>query len=198
MRAATGRPRQGPSPWTSYNIKVQGLGPWWVQGDALALPSFDRSMVGMSFSVRDARPDDLPAVLGLMAQLNPEDAPLDPARAVATWRDILARPGVHTLVACCDETVLACLTLVLVPNLSRGAKPYAMIENVVTDASHRGQRIGRRLLDAAVQRAWDAGAYKVMLMTGSKKESTLGFYRAAGFADDKTAFQIRRVDYVRD
>jgi len=28
-------------------------------------------------------------------------------------------------------------------------------------------------------------------MTGSKQGSTLGFYRAAGFAHDKTAFQIR-------
>ena len=31
--------------------------------------------------------------------------------------------------------------------------------------------------------------YKIMLMTGSKKESTLNFYRKAGYnSDDKTAF----------
>jgi len=34
--------------------------------------------------------------------------------------------------------------------------------------------------------------YKVMMMTGSKQGSTLGFYRAAGFTQDQTAFQIRR------
>ena len=152
----------------------------------------------MSFSVRAAGPDDLDAVLGLLAQLNPEDVPPDTELAAVTWRGILAQPGVQSLVGCLGEVVVACLTLVVVPNLSRGVRPYAMIENVVTDAAHRGQRVGRRLLDAAVQRAWDAGAYKVMLMTGSKKESTLGFYRAAGFSDDKTAFQIRRVDYIRD
>ena len=152
----------------------------------------------MSFSVRAAGPDDLDAVLGLLAQLNPEDVPPDTELAAVTWRGILAQPGVQSLVGCLGEVVVACLTLVVVPNLSRGARPYAMIENVVTDAALRGQRVGRRLLDAAVQRAWDAGAYKVMLMTGSKKESTLGFYRAAGFSDDKTAFQIRRVDYIRD
>ncbi len=151
----------------------------------------------MTLEVRRAEPDDLDAVLRLLSQLNPEDAALDPGVAAATWGEILAQPGVETLVACLGEAVVACLTLVVVPNLSRGAKPYALIENVVTDEAHRGKRIGRRLLDAALARAWDLGAYKVMLMTGSKKESTLGFYRAAGFADDKTAFQIRKVKYLR-
>lgn len=152
----------------------------------------------MSLATRLAGPGDLDAVLALLAQLNPEDAPLDPAVAQAAWAAILARPGVATLVACLDGAVVACLTLVVVPNLSRGARPYAVIENVVTDAAHRGQRIGRTLLDAALRHAWAQDAYKVMLMTGSKKPETLGFYRAAGFTDDKTAFQIRRVDYVRE
>jgi GNAT superfamily N-acetyltransferase len=143
-------------------------------------------------SVRPAGEGDLAAVLALLAQLNPDDAALEPGLAETTWREILARPGVETLVAELDGAVVACLTLVVVPNLSRGARPYALIENVVTDAAHRGRRVGRTLMDAAVSRAWALGAYKVMLMTGSKKESTLGFYRAGGFTDDKTAFQIRR------
>ena len=149
-------------------------------------------------ATRLAGPDDLDAVLALLAQLNPEDAPLDPATARTAWAAILARPGLATLVATLDGAVVACLTLVVVPNLSRGARPYAMIENVVTDAAHRGRRIGRTLLDAALRHAWGQDAYKVMLMTGSKKPETLGFYRAAGFTDDKTAFQIRRVDYLRE
>lgn len=152
----------------------------------------------MSLATRLAGPDDLDAVLALLAQLNPEDAPLDPATARTTWAAILAQPGVATLVATLDGAVVACLTLVVVPNLSRCARPYAMIENVVTDAAHRGRRIGRTLLDAALRQAWGQDAYKVMLMTGSKKPETLGFYRAAGFTDDKTAFQIRRVDYRRE
>lgn len=130
----------------------------------------------MKPEVRPAGPDDLAAVLALLAQLNPDDPPPGPALAAATWRAILARPGVFTLLACLDAAVVACLTLVVVPNLSRGARPYALIENVVTDAAYRGRRIGRALMDAAVQLAWDEGAYKVMLMTGSKQESTLGFY----------------------
>jgi GNAT superfamily N-acetyltransferase len=146
----------------------------------------------MTLAVRPAGLDDLAAVLALLAQLNHDEAPPAPALAAAAWREILARAGVTTLLGCLGGIPVACLTLVVVPNLSRGARPYALIENVVTDEAHRGLRIGRTLIDAAVQRAWDEGAYKVMLMTGSKKESTLGFYRASGFTADKTAFQIRR------
>ena len=45
----------------------------------------------------------------------------------------------------------------------------------------------------AIERAWEADCYKVMLMTGSKKSSTLAFYEAAGFEQSKTGFQVRRV-----
>jgi GNAT superfamily N-acetyltransferase len=109
----------------------------------------------MAPTIRLAGEADLDTILALLAQLNPGDPPPDPATAAATWQRILAQPGLSTLVACLGETVVACLTLVTVPNLSRDAKPYALIENVVTDAAHRGQRIGRTLMDAAIRHAWD-------------------------------------------
>ena len=49
------------------------------------------------------------------------------------------------------------------------------------------------MLAEVARRAWAAGCYKVMLMTGSQRDSTLGFYRAAGFEQSKTGFQIRRL-----
>jgi hypothetical protein len=43
-----------------------------------------------------------------------------------------------------------------------------------------------------VQAATDAGCYKVMLMTGSRRESTHAFYRACGFdPGEKTAYVIK-------
>ena len=48
---------------------------------------------------------------------------------------------------------------------------------------------GRRVLEEAVRIACENHCYKVLLTTGSKRESTLRFYREAGFNDqDKTAF----------
>ena len=57
----------------------------------------------------------------------------------------------------------------------------------------RGRGFGKKILQAAVAAAWQADCYKVMLMTGSKKASTLAFYGAAGFEQNKTGFQVRRI-----
>jgi len=76
--------------------------------------------------------------------------------------------------------------------LTRGGKPYALIENVVTRADFRNRGFGKLVLQAAMERVWEADCYKVMLMTGSKKPSTLSFYMAVGFEQSKTGFQIRR------
>ena len=64
-------------------------------------------------------------------------------------------------------------------NLSRNLRPYALIENVVTLAEHRQRGYGTAVLQVAMEEARSRGCYKVMLMTGSKRESTLRFYEKA-------------------
>jgi GNAT superfamily N-acetyltransferase len=79
-----------------------------------------------------------------------------------------------------------------VPNLTRGARPYGLIENVVTHPDWRGRGIGTAVLHHALNLAWDADCYKVMLLTGRTDEATLGFYERAGFAGgEKTGFVAR-------
>jgi len=88
---------------------------------------------------------------------------------------------------------VASCALVVVPNLTRSGTPYALIENVVTHAGFRKCGFGRALLAEAVDAAWVAGCYKVMLLAGSKSPDILRFYEGAGFAQSKTGFQIRRI-----
>lgn len=143
--------------------------------------------------VRAAAADDLPAYLDLCRALHPGDAPPDPAAAEITWDALLARDGCTVLVAESDGVLAASCTLVVVPNLTRGARPWAIIENVVTLASHRRRGLGRIVMRAAIGRAWEAGCYKVMLATGSKQEGTLRFYEECGLArGGKTCFEARR------
>ena len=92
-----------------------------------------------------------------------------------------------------DGLLVVSCTLVVVPNLTRGASPYGLIENVVTHGDHRQRGFGRKILDAASEAAWAAGCYKVMLLTGAIKVETLNFYRRAGFEQSKTGFQKRRI-----
>ena len=82
----------------------------------------------------------------------------------------------------------------MIPNLTRGGAPYAIIENVVVDEAHRGQGIGKQIMAATLDVAWDAGCYKAELTTGSQRESTHAFYRACGMSSDsKTAFIARPI-----
>jgi GNAT superfamily N-acetyltransferase len=143
--------------------------------------------------VRVARMGELPQLLELYRHLHASDAELPAQEIVAgTWQAMLGNPAIRVLVAVVDETPVATATLVIVPNLTRGARSYALIENVVTDRAWRKRGIGTHLLRAAQQMAWGVNCYKVMLMTGSKKEETLSFYRGAGFVDgDKTGFVAR-------
>jgi len=143
--------------------------------------------------IRAARPDDLEAVLRLSRQLNPDDPPLTDAAARPVFDAILAAPGLTLFVLEHEGRVAATTYLNVIPNLTRGASPYAVIENVVVDESLRGTGLGKRLMAATVDAAWRAGCYKVMLATSSTEESTHAFYRACGFSsDEKTAYLVRR------
>jgi len=145
------------------------------------------------FSIRAAHAFDLESLLNLYPHLNPSDEPISRDLAASRLGEINQLPGSAVLLGLLGDDLVASCTLIVIPNLTNGGKPYALIENVVTDALHRGQGYGTRLLRAAVAAAWEAGCYKVMLLTGSKQPSTLKFYESAGFEQSKTGFQMRRM-----
>jgi GNAT superfamily N-acetyltransferase len=145
-----------------------------------------------SFSIRPAATTDLESLLGLYRQLNPGDPALDRSRADDRFAAMLALPGMTVFMGFLDETPASTATLIVVPNLTRNGASYALIENVVTHRDHRKRGHAGALVRHAIDAAWDAGCYKVMLLTGSKEPSTLRFYESCGFRRDKTGFQIRR------
>ena len=77
----------------------------------------------------------------------------------------------------------------VIPNLTRNVRPYAFVENVVTHADYRKKGYATDCLNYAKHIAKENNCYKMMLLTGSKEDSTLNFYRNAGYnSTDKTAF----------
>ncbi len=89
-----------------------------------------------------------------------------------------------------DELVGTC-TINMCANLSWSGRPYAIIENVIVSKNHRNKGIGKSILKFSRKYAEVFGCYKVALMTGSRKQSTLNFYEAAGLTGNKTGFQAR-------
>ena len=147
----------------------------------------------MNVHIRNARQNELKALLNLYQHLHTNDAPLPEGSTLQqVWSEILSDPKVHCLIADLDGEVVASCVLVIAPNLTRGARPYGLIENVVTHASHRRKGIATQLLHHALQVAWSQNCYKVMLLTGSKREEIHQFYERAGFTKgDKTRFVAR-------
>ncbi len=144
-------------------------------------------------SLRQATRSDLPALLALYVHLNPDDTHADLVTAEASFDRFLRYDGSAIFLAESGGVLVSSCALVVIPNLTRRGAPYALIENVVTHARHRGHGFGAAVLTAATDHAWDQGCYKVMLMTGSKRPATLRFYERAGFEQSKTGFQKRRV-----
>jgi GNAT superfamily N-acetyltransferase len=143
--------------------------------------------------IRTAGGNDLPALLALYRHLHPDDDIVPLAKASDILTQVLLYPGSAIFVGLRDDAVVATCTLIVIPNLTRGGTPYALIENVVTDAQHRKRGYGKAVLEAAMSAAWRHDCYKVMLLTGLKDPATLAFYEDVGFEQTKTGFQARRV-----
>src|SRR5437899_3433663 len=137
--------------------------------------------------------DELSSLLGLYRHLHPGDPELAVTELEGLWHRILADSRTHYLVAEVAGQIVSTCTLAVILNLTRGARPYGLIENVVTHPDFRRRGIGTRLLQAALDLAWTHDCYKVMLLTGRKDDATLRFYQQAGFEPGvKTGFVAKR------
>ena len=135
----------------------------------------------MPVTIREVAEDELSALLCLYAYLHPEDVRLTLDEAIPLWKTLWQDPNQHFLGAYWNGSLAATCTLIVIPNLTRGGRPYGLIENVVTHPDYRRRGLGTAVLKRALGAAWEHNCYKVMLLTGSKNEATLQFYEKAGF-----------------
>ncbi len=139
--------------------------------------------------INKAKSDDLNGLLKIYTQLHENPIPEINIKILSLWQEILNDKNHYVLVGKIGDTIVSSCILLIVPNLTHGQRPYALIENVITDESCRNKGYATAILNYAKQIAMENNCYKIMLMTGRKKESTLNFYRKAGYnSEDKTAF----------
>jgi len=144
---------------------------------------------------RKAQKQDLQGILSLFAELNPRDVAIAEEPAKAIWKTLLTNPLVTFFVAESGARLVGTCHLVVVPNLTRGGKPYAVLENVVTLQSHRRHGIATQLLQRAIQCAREAGCYKVMLLSSAKRKEAHKLYAKLGFdGTTKKGFDLRFAD----
>ena len=139
--------------------------------------------------IRQAREGDLPQLLALYLHLHEDHIPPTEDRLLSVWGTILGDPNHHLIVWEEEGKLVSSCVCVVVPNLTRNARPYALVENVVTHPDFRGRGLASQCLEEARRIARENGCYKIMLLTGAKDDRTLDFYRRAGYnSSDKTAF----------
>lgn len=139
--------------------------------------------------VREIKEDELSALLELYLCLHEDTVPEMTMHLKMTWETIVKDNNHHIVVNEVDGKIVSSCVCVIIPNLTRGIRPYAFIENVVTHKDYRGYGYATECLNYAKDIAKQSNCYKMMLLTGSKKETTLKFYESAGYnSSDKTAF----------
>ena len=139
--------------------------------------------------IREADKNDLQQILELYLYLHETDIPEESEQLRHTWDNIISDGNHHLIVCEMEGRIIASCVCVIIPNLTRNVRPYAFIENVVTHKDYRGKGYATACLNYAKQIAEENNCYKMMLLTGSKDEATLNFYKNAGYnSSDKTAF----------
>lgn len=143
--------------------------------------------------VRLIKEDELNFLLSLYAYLNLDDPVLEVDEALKKhWDGIISNPDYFYLVAEENGILVSTCNLTVIRNLTREARPYGLIENVVTHPDYRKRGYGTAVLKKAVEIARERGCYKVMLLTSQKDDATLDFYQQAGFSqEEKTGFIVR-------
>ena len=86
-----------------------------------------------------------------------------------------------------DERLVASCMLSVTESLTRGARPFALVENAVTHEDHRQNGFGKLCVRAAIDVAERENYYKVMVMTRSDREWKREFYERCDFdSEEKT------------
>lgn len=117
-------------------------------------------------------------------RLTPQLSESAPIPTSERLQRIISSPTTHLLAALTDEgTIVGVLTLVFfdIPTYCK-----AWIEDVITDSDHRGQGIGRALVERAVEMANDYGADGIYLTSRPSREVARALYRKVGFEEVPT------------
>ncbi|MEI4551230.1 GNAT family N-acetyltransferase [Pseudoalteromonas spongiae] len=145
--------------------------------------------------IRLANKDDLVGVLKLYNELRPSDPALPDSLAIERWQQIINDVRTHIIVADINGTLAATCELSINLSIAVGARPFGLIEHVVTSRYFRRQGLSQQVLCYAIDLAWQLNCYKVMLLSGAKLNGAHKVYSAVGFDGDRErGFVIKAPD----
>lgn len=146
--------------------------------------------------IRLAAEEDIPRIIELYRELtisfSQVERSLNPSaddyRKV--FADICADPRHELFVAEYQGEVAGTVVLLIVPNLSHAATPWALVENLVVSHKYRRKGIGKKLLEHVVASAKEKGCHRIELCSDRRREEAHRLYRSAGFEASAYGFRI--------
>jgi GNAT superfamily N-acetyltransferase len=144
-----------------------------------------------TLTFRIAGPADAEVLLSLLAQLESAPGPrLDPAQARAVLARMASYPSFHAWLCCRGDEVVGTYSLLLMDNLGHGGASAGVVENVVVDASRRGQGIGTAMMRHAMAICASHACYKLCLSSNQRRIAAHEFYTGLGFEAHGISFHI--------
>lgn len=142
-------------------------------------------------TIRLANEGDLDALCALL-EILPRDGPvpIDRRAAADVFPRILGQPGRALLVADIEGVVAGTADVIVIANLSRAARPYALVESVVVAPDARRAGVGRALVSAAIEHARAAGCYKVQLLSNERRVEAHALYESVGFEPNAKGYRL--------
>ncbi|RUM15519.1 GNAT family N-acetyltransferase [Rhizobium fabae] len=145
--------------------------------------------------IRQARKDDLPALVALFAAdalgghgdtTDPEAFP-DYARAFAV---IEASPDQTLYIAECGGEVVGTFQTMVTTSLTGRGSSAMIIEAVQTRGDMRGQGIGAAMIEFAIAEAKGRGMRRVALTSNALRKDAHRFYERLGFKPSHLGFKM--------
>jgi GNAT superfamily N-acetyltransferase len=139
---------------------------------------------------------DLPRLVALLSELFgiERDFAADPERQARGLRLLLDCERAAVFVARdAGGTAIGMASVQLVISTAEGA-PSAWIEDVIVSSEHRGEGIGRALLEAALGWARARGATRAQLLVDAGNAPAQRFYEKQGWSATRLAARRRGLD----
>lgn len=147
--------------------------------------------------LRELNENDLESLIKLYEQLDGANGNFTAEDAREIWRqEIEGNKKIKYFGAVENGKVISTCYCLIIPNLTRLGSSIAFVENVVTDKEYRGQGLGRKVMEMAIEFARKNNCYKVILQSGSWRKEAHQFYKNLGFdGESKKAFIMKLKDY---
>ncbi|MET7381430.1 GNAT family N-acetyltransferase [Streptomyces sp. NPDC005526] len=147
-----------------------------------------------NIDIRPASRDDIPAIVAMLADDAlgaTRESPDDLSCYRAAYERLQRDPNQLLVVADADGETVGTLQLTIIPGLSRKGSTRSVIEGVRVHSSQRGNGLGARLIEWAIEESRRQGCQLVQLTSDSARTDAHRFYERLGFTGSHVGFKLQ-------